>query len=212
MPDSADRPLGHPSETSSADSADSEVITLFEELRLRLRRYLMCLGMTRQDADDGVQEAFLHLHRHVETNGDRTNLRGWLFEVARNLAHDRHRAASGRRMRAKSPDEELATVPYSGDTPENELLKAERIAWIRNAVRRLTRQQAECLQLRAAALRYREIAAAMGMGISTRSPFRHMPQTGERPWSPCTSNSCSRSTRWMNRSAPWRTHGPPRGD
>ena len=166
MPDSADRPFGHSSGALPADSVASDVITLFDELRLPLRRYLTCLGMTPQDADDGVQETFLRLHRHIETDGDRTNLRGWLFEVARNLANDRHRGAWVRRMRTKSPGGELTTIPASGDNPEEELLKAERVAWIRNADRRLTPQQAECFRLRAAGLRYREIAAVMGIGIS----------------------------------------------
>jgi len=166
MTDSANRPSGHPSGISSADSAASDVTTLFGELRLPLRRYLICLGLTPQDADDGVQETFLRLHRHIETDGDRANLRGWLFEVARNLANDRHRAVRGRCVRTKSADEELMTVADSGDNPEDELLKAERIEWIRNAVRRLTAQQADCLRLRAAGLRYREIAAVMGIGIS----------------------------------------------
>jgi RNA polymerase sigma factor (sigma-70 family) len=63
-------------------------------------------------------------------------------------------------------DERLSPVEDPQDTPESRLLKEERLGWLRSAVSRLTPQQVECLQLRVAGLRYREIAEAMGIGIS----------------------------------------------
>src|SRR3984885_8322750 len=44
---------------------DREATTLFRELRKPLLRYLVCLGLSSDEAQDVVQDAFLSLHRHL---------------------------------------------------------------------------------------------------------------------------------------------------
>ncbi|MFN3201974.1 MAG: sigma-70 family RNA polymerase sigma factor [Bradymonadia bacterium] len=44
--------------------------------------------------DDLVQEVFLRLHTHLAEQGQITHLRGWLYQVARNVVSDHHRQAS----------------------------------------------------------------------------------------------------------------------
>jgi hypothetical protein len=65
---------------------DREGSGIFDELRRPLFRYFLCAGLSREDADEGIQETFLRLHQHLRKDGDRSNLRGWIFQVARNLA------------------------------------------------------------------------------------------------------------------------------
>jgi RNA polymerase sigma-70 factor, ECF subfamily len=140
---------------------------LFDELHVSLRRYVIFLGLTPEDADDGVQEAFLRLHKHLRSRGDQSNIRGWLFQVARNIARDKRRGAWRRRTASSRPEwASLFSFRDPADSPEDRLLKDERLAWLQSAMERLTPQQADCLRLRAAGLRYREIAAVMGIGIS----------------------------------------------
>jgi RNA polymerase sigma-70 factor (ECF subfamily) len=141
---------------------DQEILRLFDEMHGPLRRYMMFIGLSPEDADDGVQEAFLRLHRHLVSRRDRTNLRGWLFQVVRNFARDRRRNARN----FHQDDEWLSTVEDLNGTPEQQLMKRERLEWLRSAIARLTPQQAECLHLRVSGLRYREIADVMGIGIS----------------------------------------------
>ena len=59
-----------------------EVIRLFDEAHAPLRRYLIFLGLSPEDADDCLQEAFLRLHKRIASLIDLTNVRGWLFQVA----------------------------------------------------------------------------------------------------------------------------------
>ena len=154
-------------DTSQFDPAQ-EVIRLFDETHAPLQRYLIFLGLSPEDAEDSVQEAFLRLHRRLDSMPDRTNVRGWLFQVAKNLARDKRKSAWARRTSVSSHDQErLASIEDVNDSPETKLLKQERLNWLRSAVARLTPQQVECLQLRASGLRYREIAAVMGIGISS---------------------------------------------
>ena len=69
--------------------SDREATTLFRELRKPLLRYLVCLGLSSDEAQDVVQDAFLSLHRHLSAGGSRENMRSWLFRVAHNQARNR---------------------------------------------------------------------------------------------------------------------------
>ena len=66
-----------------------EATNLYRELRKPLLRYLVCLGLSSDEAQDVVQDAFLILHRHLASGGSQENIRGWLFRVAHNQARNR---------------------------------------------------------------------------------------------------------------------------
>ena len=55
--------------------------------------YRFCRGTLRNetDAEDVVQETFLKLLQHLRSEGDRRNLKSWLFTVAANACRDRLR-------------------------------------------------------------------------------------------------------------------------
>ena len=63
-------------------SGAREVTSLYRELREPLLRYLVCLGLSKDEAQDVVQDTFLSLHRHLTAGGAQNNIRGWLFRVA----------------------------------------------------------------------------------------------------------------------------------
>lgn len=142
-----------------------EVAGLFDQLRDPLYRYLLGLGLSHDDAGDGVQETFLRLHQHLRKCGDCTNLRGWVFQVARNLVRNEIKRAG--RQRTEAMDEAIERKVAGGHSPEDQILHRERVQRLRRAIARLTPQQRECLLLRASGLRYREIAEVLGIGISS---------------------------------------------
>jgi len=141
-----------------------EVTTLYSELRKPLLRYLVCLGLSNDEAQDVVQEVFLSLHRHISAGGARENIRGWVFRVAHNQA--RNRQGSYQRRFAEPLDVDMQTLADES-TPERIVLEKERFRRLEEAIRLLTDSERECLLLRAAGLRYREIGEALGMGTST---------------------------------------------
>ena len=63
-----------------------EVTELFEQLRNPLFRYLLSLGLSTQDGEEVIQEAFLALFQHLKSGKPRDNLRGWIFRVGHNQA------------------------------------------------------------------------------------------------------------------------------
>jgi RNA polymerase sigma-70 factor (ECF subfamily) len=144
----------------AADRSDGEVLRWFDELRGPLRRYLIYWGATATDADDAVQESFLRLHRHLGKKGDRTNLYGWIFQVARNYLRDKRKSA--RRQRTVGVDGALAAVdPRSG--PKKNVLDAEHDRLLHAAIEELPDQR---MRLWASGLRYREIAEVLGFSTA----------------------------------------------
>ena len=155
-------PLGLP--LLRVAESSSEVTTLYRELRKPLLRYLLCLGLTSDEAQDVVQDAFLGLQRHLASCGDQENIRGWLFRVAHNQA--RNRQTSYQRRYGETLDEGKDFAADSA-TPEQAVLEKEKWRRFAAAMQLLTEAERECLLLRAGGLRYREIGEVLGISTST---------------------------------------------
>jgi RNA polymerase sigma-70 factor, ECF subfamily len=145
-------------------TVNREASTLFEELRKPLLRYLICLGLSADEAQDVVQDAFLNLHRSLAGGAAHENAQAWLFSVAHNQARNRQKSYHRRFGR---PLEDGALEMLDESTPEHAVLKKERFRQLSSAIRTLTEAERECLLLRAEGLRYREIGEVLEMATST---------------------------------------------
>jgi RNA polymerase sigma-70 factor, ECF subfamily len=152
------------SEHTGGLSARTEAAWWFDELRVPVYRYLVCNGLGSADAEEIVQETFLRLYRHLSNRGSRPNLRGWIFEVARNAARDRRKSARWQRTVALDP---AVGIADTGAGPEAQAIHEERGRRLEAAIERLSPQQRECILLRIAGLRYREIAEIMGINVAS---------------------------------------------
>ena len=158
-------PLPLPLARFAADSC--EATTLYRELRKPLLRYLVCLGLSADEAQDVVQDAFVSLHRHLASGGSQENIRGWLFRVAHNGARNRQHRYD--RRFGKPLDPHLDSIADEA-TPEQVVLEKEKFCRLGKAILLLTKSERECLLLRAGGLRYREIAEVREH--PTMPPFR----------------------------------------
>ncbi len=158
--DAARLPLPFPRLSTGA----SEATTLYQELRKPLLRYLVCLGLSGDEAQDVVQDAFLILHRHLASGGSQENIRGWLFRVAHNQARNRQNRYD--RNFSAASEAEMELVSHQ-ETPERAVLEKEKFQQLGKAIRMLTPSERECLLLRASGLRYREIGEVLGIATST---------------------------------------------
>jgi RNA polymerase sigma-70 factor, ECF subfamily len=138
--------------------------TLYRELRKPLLRYLVCLGLSADEAQDVAQDAFLSLHRHLASGGPQQNIRGWLFRVAHNAARNRQQRYERRFVTPLEDGYDLAGEEAS---PERVFFDKEKFGRLRKAIRLLTESELECLLLRAGGLRYREIGEVLGLSTST---------------------------------------------
>jgi RNA polymerase sigma-70 factor (ECF subfamily) len=140
---------------------EDEVTGLYDEFRTPLLRYVFSFGASAADAEELVQEVFLALFRHLRDGKPRTNLRGWIFRVAHNLAL-RSRLERTRDAVALDRDE----VDPAPD-PEQLAAGSQRQERLLAVLRALPETDRCCLSLRAEGLRYREIAEILGISLGS---------------------------------------------
>ncbi|HUO25488.1 MAG TPA: sigma-70 family RNA polymerase sigma factor [Candidatus Aquilonibacter sp.] len=155
--------------SAKASRIEEEVLELFDEFRRPLLRYSLSLGLSIHDAEEVLQEVFLALFRHLHLNRPRKNLRGWLFRVAHNLAL-KQRLANQTLVQRTAADANAAEEPADPTPgPEEQLSAAQRRARLQAVVQALPETDQHCLRLRAEGLRYREIAAVLGISLGAVS-------------------------------------------
>jgi RNA polymerase sigma-70 factor (ECF subfamily) len=159
----ADTPAAGPSEI------ECEVMRLFDQFRDPMMRYALSFGICMHDAEEVIQEVFLSLFRHLRLGRSRKNLRGWIFRVTHNLALKQRYANQGLRDRTES-GETFAQVQFDpAPNPEEHLSNAQRRRLLLAVVDALPEEEQNCLRLRAEGLRYREIAAVLGISLGSVS-------------------------------------------
>jgi len=148
---------------------ECEVMDLFEEFRNPLLRYVLSFGISVHEAEEVTQEVFLSLFRHLQLGRSRTNLRGWIFRVAHNLAL-KLRYANRRWPEATASDLTVAERRHDpSPNPEEQVSSIQRRRRLLAVVDALPEDDRSCLRLRAEGLRYREIAATLGISLGAVS-------------------------------------------
>lgn len=153
---------------------------MFRELRDPLSRYLLYAGTPCADVEEIVQDTFLKLYQHLAGGGGRTNLRGWVFRVAHNLASNDRK----RRRRTEPQDTERQFGGITADpaqSAEHRVLHNEKMDRLQTALMRLPYSHRLCVHLRAEGLKYREIAAVLDVGVTTVADYlrQALEQLGE---------------------------------
>lgn len=138
---------------STGSDPPGDVLRLFQEHGASLYRFCRFTLGRADEAEDVVQETFLKLLQHLHGNGERSNLRAWLFTVAANACRDRARWQV--RWLPWRAELDTRAVEQPADTPD---LRSARIA-----MRELPARDRLLLSLRAQGLSYREIASAAGI-------------------------------------------------
>jgi RNA polymerase sigma-70 factor (ECF subfamily) len=146
---------------------EAEVVAVFDEMRERLMRYLLSIGLSAPDGEEIVQEVFLALFQHLKRGKSRSNLRGWVFRVAHNLAVKRHSARRRDRQNLAEPGAVHAADVFidPAPNPEDQLAQTQRHAHLQNVLRALPERDRQCLSLRAEGLTYREIAEVLDVSL-----------------------------------------------
>jgi RNA polymerase sigma-70 factor (ECF subfamily) len=153
--------------SGALETLELQVVELYDTVRLPVFRYLVCMGLTAGEADDIVQETFLRVYQHVLKCREDSNLRAWVFRVAHNLAVNQHKRQQLFAEIVQAEARSVAGMADPSPSAEEMLLQRERWQRVGRALRSLSPQEMQCLQLRAEGFRYREIANIVGIGVST---------------------------------------------
>ncbi|HLH05586.1 MAG TPA: sigma-70 family RNA polymerase sigma factor [Bryobacteraceae bacterium] len=154
-------------ETQPVDAANRLVLELYDREHVSLRRYLLYLGVDPETAAETLQETFLRLHKHLLGGGNQSNLRAWLYRVAHNLARNAQTSFRASRTGDLSEANARQEIADTIATPEERFLAREEEVRFAEALAKLSAAQKSCLLLRSQGLKYREIAEALNLSIST---------------------------------------------
>jgi RNA polymerase sigma-70 factor (ECF subfamily) len=141
-----------------------EVVELFTQFRGPLLRYVSALGLALHDGEEIVQEVFIALFQHLRQGKPKTNLKGWVFRVAHNLAL-KQRTRNGRREKLHRPEDESMECLAHEPNPEEHVAGAQRRERLLAIVETLPETDRCCLYLRAEGLRYRQIAEVLEISL-----------------------------------------------
>ena len=158
-------PIAESARSGGPSSLEEQVISLFDQFRAPLLRYLCGFQIPVADAEELLQEVFLSLFQHLRQKRSDANLQGWIFRVAHNLAlKSRLRGKRyAERFSYASGVSAIAADPAPG--PEEVVAARQRQERLLAVVRALPEQDQLCLSLRAEGLRYREIAEVLGISL-----------------------------------------------
>jgi RNA polymerase sigma-70 factor (ECF subfamily) len=163
-------------------AAERQIVAdLYTAERENLYRYLLSNGLDSTRAQDVAQDAFLRLYTTLRDGTVIDNPKGWVFRVAHNLAVD----SLVRQRRHTDISDAVAAALASVENNERSLIERD---WLENfyrAVRQLSRQQRQCLELRSRGLQYSEIAAVLKIRTSTVGEFLRRGIRQLRQWNQC---------------------------
>ncbi len=160
-------------------SAESNFELLFLEYEPRIRAKLRYRGWYGADLDDLVQDVMLRVYRGLGTFRLDSSFDTWILRIMSNAATNAARDRSTGKARATraSLDSLLASDGDSApamaepetaaDGPLDGALAAERKARLVAALEELPARMRQCLLFRYQGYKYREIAEAQGVSVTT---------------------------------------------
>ena len=142
-----------------------EVEMLYDEYAEGIHRFLLSLVRHPDDARDLLQDIFVRVARSEGFLESKTNVRAFLFKMARNAAIDRSRRLATRRRRDDSIKDETSPFAPTAD-PDAEVFRNE----VAQALTRLPEVQREVVYLKLwENLSFQEIAEVCSTPLATAS-------------------------------------------
>jgi RNA polymerase sigma-70 factor, ECF subfamily len=141
----------------------TKILTLYDEFRPRLFRYMRSLHLAQDQADEVSQETFMRLTAELLKKAHIENVPGWIVRVAHNLAIDLLKREQGPVITSESAEFLIGNRVDPSLNPEDAYAKKEQSRRMTNALSTLNPQHRQCFQMRAQGLRYRDIGLALGI-------------------------------------------------
>lgn len=132
-------------------------------LKNELFRLALRITLSREDAEDVVQETMLKVWNKREQWERIDNIEAFCMTICRNLALDHQKRMDNQNVTL----EETTTLnlqPLTSTTPEEHAVQRDRVERVRQLIDQLPEKQRTCMQLREVEGKaYKEIATIMGI-------------------------------------------------
>ncbi|HUM05423.1 MAG TPA: sigma-70 family RNA polymerase sigma factor [Terriglobales bacterium] len=153
---------------------ESAFTFLVEKYRRQIVGFMYRMCHNPATAEELAQEVFLRVYRSRDNYQASAKFNTWLYRIATNLAVNHARDTRHERpenvLRLDEPDQETGTTPDLTDgslTAEEQMLRRERLAAIRQKVQQLPERQRMAVVLhKYQQMDYREIAEVMKLSES----------------------------------------------
>ncbi len=148
---------------------------LVERYEAAVRRLFQHRGFAPNRREELTQETFLRVFNGMVTFRAAGAFRGWLFQVARNVATTARSQEQKNReiLLEKVDDEQLAEVPAQGADVLEQLVQRDQIEKLRRLLPELTEKQRRYLELHLDGWTHLEIAEEMGVAKGTVKATLH---------------------------------------
>ena len=154
-----------PAALAAQPEARSGWVSLFNQHRLRLKKFIAGIVRSPDEVDDLMQETFLHVwvsRQNAEVNSPQA----YLFQTARHVAIDSLRQRSVRRLRTELAAQESALLVAPASDRSIEI--SEELERVLSVIERLPPQCSKVFLLRKLhGLSHREIAVRLGIAVRT---------------------------------------------
>ncbi|MEM7201519.1 MAG: RNA polymerase sigma factor SigZ [Planctomycetota bacterium] len=143
-------------------SAPLSTERLWELLSDRLRTFFARRIDDQQVADDLLQETFVRIHKGLDGLGDEQHIEPWVFQIARHLVIDHHRATKATTGHEGGADAAAARDPATADNLSEVVGR-----WLPAMIAQLQDPYAEAVRLyELEGLPQQEIADRLGISLS----------------------------------------------
>jgi RNA polymerase sigma-70 factor (ECF subfamily) len=144
------------------DGKVEKMAILFERYHVLLFNFFLRLTGNRSVSEDLVQEVFIRMLKYRHTYQGRNKFTVWMYQIARNAHIDYLR-----KKKQEFPlDDQWEEATSREPAPSEQLEQANEIAFVRDALAKLSLKKREVLVLsRYQNLKYREIAELFGCQV-----------------------------------------------
>jgi len=154
----------------SKSNSEEYFENIFHEHWSAIHRFLSRMVIDPAEAEDITLETFYRLYKHRPDGQDDSNMRGWLFKVATNLALQSIRSFKRREHYEINAGKD-ALVESHEDQPSRIFAKREEQHLVRVAIGQMSTHQAELLIMRHSGMSYKEIANALNLSPTSIGPL-----------------------------------------
>jgi RNA polymerase sigma-70 factor (ECF subfamily) len=141
----------------------ARILALYDEYRPRLFRYLGSLHLSRESADEVIQETFMRLTTALLGVNEIKNVQGWIVRVAHNLAIDLLKRERGPVVAVETGSFVIENRADPALSPEDAYVQKEQSRQMKMALSSLKPQHRKCFEMRAQGFRYKDIGVALGI-------------------------------------------------
>jgi len=143
---------------------------IFHKYWSSIHRFLSRMVVDPAEAEDLTLETFYRLYKHQPDKQDASNIRGWLFKVATNLALQSIRSFKRREHYEINVGKDAMDEKHE-DQPSRIFAKKEEQHLVRVALGQMNERRAELLIMRHSGMAYKEIANALHLSPTSIGPL-----------------------------------------